>query len=164
MRTVRNDKCKTMTNSARSIEQGVPRRFKILLPAITWTLVAFVLFYRSTTLLLNYNDHLLFKIFGSVILGIFFYLLLFFKISFKNSRLTINLTSDKPHSILFFDVKRDLLITVIAISGFLLRVSGILTLENVSILYIATGIPLLLSTLRYYYYGTFYDELNRQKK
>jgi len=71
--------------------------------------------------------------------------------SFKQGRLTINLISDNQDTILFFDIKRDLLIAIIAISGFLLRVSGIVTLENVSIIYIATGIPLLLSTLRYYY-------------
>ena len=71
--------------------------------------------------------------------------------SFKQGRLTISLLVDDPQAILFFDIKRDLLITIIAISGFLLRVSGIVTLENVSIIYIATGIPLLLSTLRYYY-------------
>lgn len=153
-------KYRYMTNSTHSFEQGLQGRIKILIPAIAWTLVAFILFYRSITLLLNYHDHLWLKVFGSVILGISFYLLLFFKISFRHARLTINLISDKPHSILFFDVKRDILITIIAISGFLLRISGIATLENVSILYIATGIPLLLSTLRYYYYGTFYDEIS----
>lgn len=152
-----------MTNSTHSFEQGVQGRIKILIPAIAWTSVAFILFYRSITLLLNYHDHLWLKVFGSVILGILFYLLLFFRISFRHGRLTINLICDNPRSILFFDVKRDLLITIIAISGLLLRVSGIVTLENVSILYIATGIPLLLSTLRYYYYGTFYDEISHLK-
>jgi len=144
-------KYRNMTNITHQSEKSFQERKKILIPAIAWTMIAFVLFYRSTTLLLNYHQYLWLKIFGSAILGIFFYLLLFFKMSFKQGRLTINLISDNQDTILFFDIKRDLLIAIIAISGFLLRVSGIVTLENVSIIYIATGIPLLLSTLRYYY-------------
>ena len=140
-----------MTNITHSSERFIQGRKKILIPAIAWTLVAFLLFCRSTYLLLNYHHYFWLKVFGSFILGVFFYLLLFFKMSFKQGRLTISLLVDDPQAILFFDIKRDLLITIIAISGFLLRVSGIVTLENVSIIYIATGIPLLLSTLRYYY-------------
>lgn len=140
-----------MTNTTHSSEKPFEGSKIFLIPAIVWTLVAIILFYRSTTLLLNYHHYLWFKVLGSVISGVFFYLLLFFKISFKQGRITFSLISDNPHAVLFFDIKRDLLISIIAISGFLLRVSGIVTLGNVSIIYIATGIPLLLSTLRYYY-------------
>ena len=144
-------KYRNMTNITQSSEKPFQGSKKILIPAIAWTLVAFILFYRSTTLLLNYHQYLWLKVFGSAILGVFFYLLLFFKMSFKQGHLTISLISDNPKEILFFDIKRDLMIAIIAISGFILRVTGIVTLENVSIIYIATGIPLLLSTLRYYY-------------
>lgn len=152
-----------MKNSVQYFENGAPRRFKIFIAAIAWTLIALVLFYRSSTLLLNYRDYLLLKVCGSVILGILFYLLLFFKVSFRHTRLIVNLRNEKPHSIPIFDTKRDILITFIAISAFLLRISGIVALKDVSILYIATGIPLLLSTMRYYYYGTFYDEIVDKK-
>ena len=152
-----------MTNSARSIGQGIPQRSKILITAIAWTLVAVVLFLRSGILLINFHHYLLVKVLASIILGVMFYLLLFFKISFMHSRLTISLTNANPPSLSFFDVKRDILLTIIAISGFLLRGSGIISLEYVSILYIATGLPLFLSTLRFYYYGTFYDEISGHK-
>ena len=156
-------KYNTTINSARSFNQSVPGRSKILIAAIAWTLVAVVLFFRSGILLLNFHDYLWLKVPTSLTLGILIYLLLFFKISFNRSRLTISLINDNPRSLSFFDVKRDILLTIIAISGFLLRGSGIISLEYVSILYIATGIPLLLSTLRFYYYGTFYDEISHLK-
>jgi hypothetical protein len=151
-------------NSTQSFERGVSKRFTIFIAAIAWTLVAIIIFCRSIYLLLNYHDYLWLKLVGSVIVGILFYLLLFFKIFFRHNRLFISLKNDDTHSFSTFDVKRDILITVIAITGFLLRVSGIVGLEYVSIIYIATGIPLLLSTLRYYYYGTFYDRISHLKK
>jgi len=156
-------KYKTTMNSTNSFNQSIPPRSKILIAAIAWTLVAVALFLRSGILLFNFHHYLLEKVLASITLGILFYLLLFFKISFRRSRLIISLTDDNPRSLSFFDVKRDILITIIAITGFLLRGSGIISFEYVSILYIATGIPLLLSTLRFYYYGTFYDEINHLK-
>jgi hypothetical protein len=156
-------KYKSGLNAAQSFEHGVPKRFTIFITAFGWTLISILIFGRSIYLLLNYHDYLLLKVVGSLIAGLLFYLLLFFKISFRHSRITISLRNDGPRSFSSFDVKRDILITVIAIIGFLLRVLGIVSLENISILYIATGIPLLLSTLRYYYYGTFYDEVIHHK-
>lgn len=150
-------------NSTQPFERGVPNRHTIFIAAIAWTLVAILIFCRSVYLLLNYHDYLLLKVFGSLIVGILFYLLLFFKISFTHNRLFISLKNDDTHSFSSFDIRRNVLITVVAVSGFLLRISGIVGLEYVSIIYIATGISLLLSTLRYYYYGTFYDEISHLK-
>jgi hypothetical protein len=150
---------KSGINSKQSFEKIGPGRHKIFITAIVWTFFAIVLFYRSGYLLLNYRDYFWLKVSGSLIVGILLYLLLFFKISYRHSQLTINLINDNPRPISFFDLKRDIFITVIAISGFLLRVSGVVPIEYVSIIYIATGLPLFLSTFRYYYYGSFYDKV-----
>jgi hypothetical protein len=44
-------------------------------------------------------------------------------------------------------------------SGVLLRKSGLLSPEYLSVLYVTMGIPLFLSAFRFYYYGIFYDEV-----
>lgn len=44
-------------------------------------------------------------------------------------------------------------------SGIVLRKSGIIPPQYLSILYITMGIPLLVSSIRFYYYGIFYPSL-----
>lgn len=147
-------------NLLQSLKPDLPRRYLLFIAAIVWTFAGGMLLYKGSTLFLSYRNFFWLRLISSAICGILFYLLLFSKISFKHTRRIVNLKNDNPCLFSFFDLKSYILMTVMITSGILLRNSGLVAPEYLSILYITMGIPLFLSAFRFYYYSIFYDEVN----
>jgi hypothetical protein len=55
------------------------------------------------------------------------------------------------------------MMAVMISSGILLRKSGIVSPEYLSVLYVTMGIPLFLSALRFYYYEIYYRTIIHKK-
>lgn len=146
-------------NLLQSLKPDLPRRYLLFIAAIVWTFAGGMLLYKGSNLFLSYRNFFWLRLISSAICGILFYLLLFSKISFRHTRRIVNLKNDKPCLFSFFDLKSYILMTVMITSGILLRNSGLVAPEYLSILYITMGIPLFLSAFRFYYYGIFYDEV-----
>lgn len=148
-----------MNSFIQSLKPDLPRRYLLFIAAVVWTFAGGMLLYKGAALFLNYQNFFWVRLVSSSIGGLLFYLLLFSKISFKHTRRIINLKNDNPCAFSFFNLKSYILMTVMITSGILLRKSGLVPPEYLSILYITMGIPLSLSAFRFYYYGIFYDEI-----
>jgi hypothetical protein len=148
-----------MNSFIRSIKPEIPRRYLLFIAAIVWTFAGGMLLYKGSTIFFSYRNFLWVRLIFSTIGGVAFYFVLFSKISFKHTRRIVNLKSDRPCLFSFFNIKSYILMTAMITSGILLRESGIIAPEYLSILYITMGIPLFLSAFRFYYYGIFYDEV-----
>ena len=146
-------------NLLQSLKPALPRRYLLFIAAIVWTFAGSMLLYKGSNLFLSYRNFFWLRLISSAICGVVFYLLLFSKISFRHTRRIVNLKNDNPCLFSFFDLKSYILMTVMITSGVLLRNSGIVAPEYLSILYITMGIPLFLSAFRFLYYGFFYDEV-----
>lgn len=146
-------------NIIHSIKPYLPKRYLLFIAAMVWTFAGGMLLYKGSTLIMNYRSFFWLRLISSTVGGILFYLVLFSKISFKHTRRIVNLKNDHPCLFSFFNIKSYIMMTVMITSGILLRKSGIVAPEYLSILYITMGIPLFLSAFRFYYYGIFYDEV-----
>lgn len=146
-------------NFIQSIKPKISKRYLLFIAAFVWTFAGGMLLFKGILLLCNFNSFLGLRIMISIIGGILFYLLLFAKISLKHARRIIELKNNNPCLFSFFNIKSYILMTIMITSGILLRSSGIISSEYLSIVYITMGIPLFFSAFRFYYFGIYYDQL-----
>jgi len=132
------------------------KRNLLFIAALVWTFAGGMLLMRGLSIAVNIRDSSLIKILLSLVCGGLFYLFLFSRVSLNHVRRIINLQNDTPCLFSFFNVKSYVLMAVMIASGILLRTSGIIPSEYLSLFYIIMGIPLVLSSFRFYYQGFFY--------
>ncbi len=142
----------------------VPKRYLLFIAAIVWTFAGGMLLFRGFSLLNNNKDIMWLIILISTILGILFYILLFSKISLKHTKRIIDLVIEKPCMFSFFNVRSYILMSIMITSGILIRKSGIVSPKYLAIVEITMGIPLFLSSIRFYYYGFFYNQLTNKEE
>jgi hypothetical protein len=140
------------------IKPGLPKRALLFVAAAVWTAAGGMLLLKGISLFLNFNHLLWMKIVISIIGGSLFYLLLFSRISRKHTIRIRNLKYENPCLFSFFNFRSYFLMALMITSGVLLRKSGIVSPEFLSILYVTMGIPLFLSSIRFYYAGIYYSE------
>lgn len=150
-------------NLLQTLKPSIPRRYLLFVAGIVWTFAGGMLLYKGISLFRIYRDFLWLKITISAIGGGLFYLLLFSKISFKHAWRIINLKHENPCLFAFFNVRSYIMMAVMITSGVLLRKSGIVSPEYLSVLYVTMGIPLFLSALRFYYYEIYYRTIIHKK-
>ena len=129
----------------------VPRTYLLLIAALVWTFAGGMLLVRGYFSLLAYPHFFVYKIMGCVIGGLIFFKLLFFKISGKHVLRIQNLVIEKPCLFSFFNGRSYLMMTIMITSGITLRKTGAISPEYLSLVYITMGIPLLMSSFRFYY-------------
>lgn len=139
-----------------TLKPGASKRQLLFTAAIAWTFAGGVLLYKGFSLIDSTTTYLGFKIGASIIGGALFYWLLFAKLSLKHTNRIVKLTLDKPCMFSFFNVRSYLLMTIMITSGIVLRKFGVIPPQYLLMVYITMGIPLLLSSLRFYYYGIFF--------
>jgi hypothetical protein len=138
------------------LKPSVPKRYLLFIAGIVWTIAGGMLLFKGISLFRIYRDFLWLKITISIIGGGLFYLLLFSKISFKHAWRIINLKYENPCMFSFFNIRSYIMMAVMITSGVILRKTGIISPEYLSVLYVMMGIPLFLSALRFYYYEIYY--------
>ena len=142
-----------------TFKPSIPRRYLLFMAGVVWTFAGGMLLFKGISLFRIYRDFLWLKISISVIGGGLFYLLLFSRISFKHAWRIINIKHENPCMFAFFNVRSYILMAIMIASGILLRKSGIISPEYLSVLYVTMGIPLFLSAIRFYYYEIFYRSI-----
>lgn len=129
----------------------VSKIYLLLIAAMVWTFAGGMLLFRGYFFLLE-SHHLLFlKILSCISGGIVFYILLFDKISQKHIIRIKGLPVERPCAFSFFNWRSYLMMTIMITSGIMLRKSGAVSPEYLSLIYITMGIPLLMSSFRFYY-------------
>jgi len=143
-------------NLLQSLKPAIPKRYLLFVAGVVWTLAGGMLLYKGISLFRIYRELLWLKITISILGGGIFYLLLFSKISLKHAWRIINLENENPCMFAFFNIRSYIMMAVMITSGVILRESGIISPEYLSVLYVMMGIPLFLSALRFYYYEIYY--------
>jgi hypothetical protein len=134
-----------------SFTPRVPRTYLLLIAALVWTFAGGMLLLRGYSTLLAYPDFFGFKILGCGVGGLIFFKLLFFKISGKHVLRIQSLVPDNPCLFSFFNLRSYLMMTIMITTGITLRKTGVISPEYLSLVYITMGIPLLMSSFRFYY-------------
>lgn len=150
-------------NLLESLKPSIPRRYLLFVAGVVWTLAGGMLLYKGISLFRIYRELLWLKIMISIIGGGLFYLLLFSKISLKHAWRIINLKNENPCVFSFFNIRSYIMMAIMISSGIILRKSGIISPEYLSVLYVTMGIPLFLSALRFFYYEIYYRTVIHKK-
>ena len=141
-----------------SIKPKLPKRYLLFLAAIAWTFAGCMLLYKGILLLCNAEDYQWLIILTSLICGLLFYFIIFSKVSLKNSNRILNLKIEKPCLFSFFNIKSYIIMTIMITSGILIKKSGLIAPNYLSIIDITMGIPLFISAITFYYYGIYYKK------
>lgn len=141
---------------------GVSKRHLLFVAAIIWSFAGFKLNSIGFVLFHHIPGVFAYKLSGCVLSGILFYVLMFRRISKKHVVRIFNLPGKKPFILFFFNLKSYILMTVMMTSGILTRKYQLLPGEYIAVIYVVMGIPLLLSSLRFYYYGLYYNKYKDQ--
>lgn len=146
---------KTLIN----LKPGVSKRYLLFVAAIVWSFAGVKLNSIGLVKFEQCESYVILKIVGSVICGLLFYLLMFSKLSKKHIDRIYQLPSEKPFIFFFFNLRSYILMSVMMTSGILTRKYGWLPDDVISIVYVTMGIPLFLSSLKFYYWGINYSKL-----
>jgi hypothetical protein len=135
----------------------IGRRYLYMIAALVWTFAGSMLLFRGMLLFMD-DDHLFWiRISISIIAGILFYRFLFSKISRKHTNRIAAIGPDRPCLFSFFNVRSYILMSLMITAGISLRKSGIVSPEYLSIIYVTMGIPLFISSFRFYYAFAVYQ-------
>lgn len=132
------------------------RRSLLFFAGVVWLIAGVILISRGISLAGNNSFQIWLRIFFSFIAGGLFYMFVFSRISIVQIRRIINLEKTRPCLFSFFSLKSYIMMILMIVTGLLLRKSGIILPEYLSLMYITMGIPLLISSLRFCYHGIVY--------
>ena len=133
------------------------KRNLLFIAALVWTFAGVMLLTRGMVMMGIDHDFYLLPIAGSLVGGILFYVVLFTRISEKYINRIISLSSDRPSVFSFFNLKGYLMMAGMISMGILLRKSGFVPPFYLSIVYLTMGVPLFVSSLRFYYSAINYQ-------
>jgi hypothetical protein len=137
------------------LKPGIPQRYLLLMGALAWTCAGTILLYKGFTVLLSFQVFPVVEFILSIITGVLFYVFLFSKISLKHTERIFHLTIEYPCMFSFFNFRSYILMGTMITGGIMLRKSGIVPSDILLIIYFMMGIPLFLSSFRFYN-GFFY--------
>lgn len=133
------------------IKPAVRKRTLLLIAGCAWSIAGGILITRSLIYLIGLNHNLTLEIGIGILFGILFYILLFAGISQKHiTRITL-IKIDNPCFFSFFNFRSYLLMMIMISGGILLRLSGLINQEIIYTFFLAMGIPLLVSSYRFFY-------------
>ncbi|MBA4410930.1 MAG: hypothetical protein Q8S54_15585 [Bacteroidota bacterium] len=128
----------------------VSKHYLLFIAALVWTFAGGMLLFRGLTFPDSQPSHLMLKLLSGLLAGLLFFWLLFNRISAKHVLRIQNLPIGQPCLFSFFNVRSYLMMFSMITFGILLRKSGFISPENLSLMYIMMGIPLLMSSFRFY--------------
>ncbi|NEW83342.1 MAG: hypothetical protein GZ094_13370 [Mariniphaga sp.] len=143
-------------NSSKYFTINVTKHTLLLEAAIIWTFAGGMLLYRGSSMLEASSGFSWEKIVGCICIGLIFFVLVFLKISRKHVHRILTLEGDRHQFYEFFNPRSYLMMLGMISLGIFLRKTSIVPLASLSLAYITMGIPLLLSSFRFYYRWFYY--------
>jgi len=129
----------------------VPRNYLLLIAALVWTFAGGMLLFRGGIFLKDSPHWMIFKLIGCAIGGLLFFRVLFNKISRKHIDRIIDLPFERPCLFSFFNMKSYFMMAIMITGGITIRKSGLVSPEYLAVIYLTMGLPLLMSSVRFYY-------------
>ena len=134
----------------------VTKRFLLLEAALVWTFAGGMLLFRGSVMLTASSGFSLVKIISCLVFGLIFFRLVFSNISRKHIYRITNLYGDSHFFYQFFSLKSYLMMLGMISLGVFLRKTSFVPLASLSLAYLTMGIPLLLSSIRFYHRWYYY--------
>lgn len=128
----------------------IQRSYLLLVAALAWTFAGSMLIWRGFTLNQDVPAYWWVEVALSIFLGLVFFQLLFNRISKKHVQRIQSMPEEKPSVFAFFNLKSYLMMFSMIAMGMTLRKTGIVSAEYLAVMYITMGIPLLMSSFRFY--------------
>ncbi|MEI6123021.1 MAG: hypothetical protein WCQ95_05265 [Bacteroidota bacterium] len=142
------------------IKPGVPKRWLLAIAGVFWTFAGGMLLWRGLSGLIVAHASFIPDLLYSLAGGVLFYILLFSRISRKHVNRIIGLKSEKPCMFSFFNIKSYLLMSIMISGGVLLRIFNVVDHQILYSFYVCMAIPLLVSSVRFYYNWFIYQKTN----
>jgi hypothetical protein len=136
----------------------VSKHYLFLVAALVWTFAGGMLLIRGLVFNETLPSHRIVGLTAGVISGLLFFRLLFNRISAKHVLRIKNLPVSRPCLFSFFNLRSYLMMFSMITLGVILRKSGTISPDYLTLMYITMGIPLLMSSFRFYY--TFFSSGN----
>jgi len=133
----------------------VSKHYLLLVAALVWTFAGGMLLFRGFTFNETLPRHWFIELIAGIFAGLLFFRFLFNRISSKHVFRIQNLAIEHPCLFSFFNFRSYLMMFSMITLGIVLRKSGFVSPEFLSLMYITMGIPLLMSSLRFY--QTFFN-------
>ena len=144
-----------MKNLSR-LKPAVPKRVLLFIAAAIWTFAGCMLMFRGYKMTDTSNPWLWLILLLALSGGILFYLKLFSKISLKHTLRILGLKEDYPCVFSFFNFRSYILMAFMITMGITLRTTGWVPPVYLSFMYLMMSVPLLISSVRFYYTGFYY--------
>lgn len=129
----------------------VSKHYLLLVAALVWTFAGGMLLFRGFTINDPLPSHWKTELLSCIVAGLLFFRLLFNRISAKHVLRIKNLTNERPVIFSFFNLKSYLMMFSMISLGITLRKMDVVSPEYLSLMYLTMGIPLLMSSFRFYY-------------
>ena len=133
-----------------SLIPHVSKRYLLIVAALVWTFAGGMLLYRGYTINRPLPLHWQVELSLCIVVGLLFFRLLFNRISAKHVLRIRNLPQEKPGLFSFFNLRSYIMMFSMIALGVTLRKSGVVDPESLSWMYVTMGIPLLMSSFRFY--------------
>jgi len=138
------------------IKPGVPKRVLLFVAAVIWTFAGSMLLFKGYKMLDLGSQLLWLQLICALACGIVFYLKLFSKLSLKRTLRILNMKEELPCLFSFFNFRSYLMMALMISMGITLRTTGWVAPVYLSFLYLMMSVPLLISSVRFYYTGLYY--------
>lgn len=129
----------------------VSKRYLLLVAAIVWTFAGGMLLFRGFAVNHSHDTQWTIKVAFCIVGGLLFYRAMFDRISSKHVYRIKSMEIDRPIVFSFFNLKSYLMMFSMITMGITLRLSGLVTPAHLAMVYVTMGIPLLMSSFRFYY-------------
>ena len=140
------------------LKPSVPKRLLLFIAAALWTFAGSMLMFKGYKMLDTTTRSLGLKLLIALAGGILFYLKLFSKLSLKHTLRILKMKEAYPCAFSFFNFRSYLVMIFMISMGITLRTTGWIPLPYLAYLYMMMSVPLLLSSLRFYYTGYYYGK------
>lgn len=140
------------------------RRVLLLIAAVVWTYAGLMLLSKGMGMMNVDAEYFGLRLAGSVVGGALFYVILFTRISKKYVNRILYLDTDHPSIFSFFNLKGYVMMAGMITLGVVLRTSGIIAPFYLSVVYVTMGIPLFISSLRFYYSAIYYSSIIKSNR
>jgi len=129
----------------------VSKHYLLLVAAMVWTLAGGMLLFRGFAVTHIQEPHWTLKIAFCIVGGFLFYKVMFDRISAKHVIRIKSMATERPVIFSFFNLKSYLMMFSMITMGVTLRLTGLVVPVHLAFVYVTMGIPLLMSSFRFYY-------------
>ena len=129
---------------------GVSRTTLYLIAGIAWTTAGGILLGRGLVNLIHLRNYLAGRLLIGIVVGISFYLLLFYRISARNIRHIRLIQVSNPCAFSFFNLRSWLMMALMISGGITLRKLNLINPGYMFTFYVVMGVPLLISAWNFY--------------